>query len=480
MNDEADPATPREGVRIRDRDVHVRSPTHALALDCLTAGIDAAHPRRVVHESIEFEGNVLRIDETEYDLSDYEELVVLGGGKATATVTVELETILGDRITDGVIVTNDPRETDHVQVETASHPVPDEAGVAGGRAVLDRATTCGARTLVLGVITGGASALLPAPAGNIGLPELQETTSALLEAGATIDEINAVRKHLSAIKGGRLAAALGTEAEGSPDVACLLCSDVVGDDPGTIGSGPLVPDETTFEDALDVVDRYDLDVPSMVRDRLDRGVAGEIPETPKPGDPIFDRVSIHLLASSLSACLAARDAASGISGADSNTPTRTDGEAIVLSSRIRGEAAEAAISAAGIAEEIVASGNPIEPPAVVVSGGETTVSVTESGEGGPNQEFALSAALELDVSGVVVAAVDTDGIDGPTEYAGAIVSAETVSADGPITPAEAAHALATNDVTPPLERASATIETGKTGTNVNDLRVIVVPEDAGE
>ncbi|MFC6614580.1 glycerate kinase [Halopenitus salinus] len=472
--DSASESTP-EGVRIRDREEHARSPAHALALNCLAAGIDAAHPRRVVHDSIGLDGETLLIDGSEYDLADYDDIVVLGGGKATATVTVELESILGDRITDGVIVTNDPRDSERVRVETASHPVPDEAGVAGARAVLERARTCGDRTLVLGVITGGASALLPAPAEGIDLSQLQETTTALLEAGATIDEINAVRKHLSAIKGGRLAAALGAEVGGSPDVACLLCSDVVGDDPGTIGSGPLVPDETTFEDAIEVLDRYGLDLPDAIHDRLERGASGEVPETPKPGDPVFDRVSIHLIASSLTACLAARD-----EGRDSEAIEGADRESIVLSSRVRGEAAEAAISASAVAEEIAASGNPVEAPAVVVSGGETTVSVSESGEGGPNQEFALSAALELDVDGVVVAAVDTDGIDGPTEYAGAIVDAGTVSDAGPISPTEAEGALSSNDVTPVLERASATIETGKTGTNVNDLRVIVIPEDADE
>ena len=443
-----------ESVRIDNRTELGRSAAHDLALDCLAAGIEAAHPRSVVRERLTYEDEVLRIDGTPYDLRNYDEVLVLGGGKAAGPVAVELERLLGDALAGGVVVTNDPRETDRVEVREGSHPVPDEAGVAGAQAVYERAREATAETLVLGVMTGGASALLPAPGEGIDLDDLRETTQTLLEAGATIDEINAVRKHLSAIKGGKLAAAAAPAA-----VACLLFSDVVGDDPSTIGSGPFVPDETTFRDAREVFEVHDVSAPEAVRERLDRGEAGEVPETPKPGDALFERVTTFTVASSLTACEAAREAA-----ADS------DHEAIVLSSRIRGEAREAAKSAVAIGEEIRETGNPVEPPAVVVTGGETTVTVRGDGEGGPNQEYALGAAGELDEPDVVVAAVDTDGIDGASEYAGGIVTADTV------TTGDASAALATNDATPVLEAARAAIEMGPTGTNVNDLRVLVVEE----
>lgn len=443
-----------ESVGIDNRTELGRSAAHELALDCLAAGIEAAHPRNVVRDRLAYEDGILRIDGTPYDLGEYDEVVVLGGGKAAAPVAVELERLLGDALAGGVVVTNDPRETDRVEVRTGSHPVPDEDGAAGAEAVIERARETTAESLVLGVMTGGASALLPAPGEGVDLDDLRETTETLLEAGASIDEINAVRKHLSAIKGGKLAAAAAPA-----EIACLLFSDVVGDDPSTIGSGPFVPDETTFRDAREVFEVHDLEAPEAVRERFERGEAGEVPETPKPGDVLFERVTTFTVASSLTACLAARDAAAD-----------ADHEAMVLSSRIRGEAREMAKSAVAVGEEIRETGHPVEPPAVVVTGGETTVTVRGDGEGGPNQEYALGAAVELEEPGVVVAAVDTDGIDGASEYAGGIVAADTV------TKGEASAALATNNAEPVLEAADAAIETGPTGTNVNDLRVVVVED----
>jgi hydroxypyruvate reductase len=264
--------------------------------------------------------------------------------------------------------------------------------------------------------------------------------------------MNAVRKHLSAVKGGLLA-----RAAHPATVVSLVFSDVVGDDLDVIASGPTVPDTSTFADALDVLDRYGVAVPDAVEDRLERGAAGDLPETPDPGDPAFDRTTAHVLADNFTALSAARDAAEA-AGFD----------ALVLSSRVRGEAREAAKVHAGIAEECAATGNPVEPPAVLLSGGETTVTVRGSGRGGRNQEFALSAALEL-ATDVVVASVDTDGIDGSTDAAGALVDASTVE-----DPGAARRALADNDAFGYLDDRGATVYTGRTGTNVNDLRALVV------
>ncbi|RBI59271.1 glycerate kinase [halophilic archaeon] len=435
----------------------------AVARSCIDAGIEAAHPATVVGDSVALTGDELTVDGTVYDLSSYEDVVVLGGGNAAGTVAAALESILGERLTDGVVVTDVPEPTTTIDVVDGSHPVPDERGLAGAERILDRAGEATADTLVLGVVTGGGSALLPAPAGDVTLDDLQTVTDDLLGSGATIHEINAVRKHLSAIKGGRLAAAAAPAT-----VVGLVFSDVVGDDLDVVASGPLVPDASTFADALDVVDRYDVALPPRVEHHLERGVDGDVAETPAPGADAFATVDVHVLANGLTALTAAGDAA-----ADRGyTP-------LVLSSRVRGEAREAAKTHVGIAEEVRATGHPIAPPAVVLSGGETTVTLSDdAGAGGPNQEFALSAAIELDADGVVVGSVDTDGIDGASDAAGAIVDGETTER----TSMDARAALAANEASPFLEAAGALVETGPTGTNVNDLRVLVVAdaEEGGE
>ncbi|MFC7044979.1 glycerate kinase [Halobacteriaceae archaeon GCM10025711] len=425
---------------------------HELALDCVEAGIRAARPDRVVTEAVSLDDGVLEIDGRAYDLAGYDEVVVLGGGKAAAHVAAALETVLGDRIAGGVVVTDDPVATDRVEVLPGDHPVPSERGVESTRRVLDRAAAADEDTLVLAVITGGGSALLAAPADGVSLADLQATTDALLESGATIHEVNAVRKHLSAVKGGHL-----VRAAAPATVAMVVFSDVVGNDLDVIASGPTVPDTSTFADALDVVDRYDLAMPDAVRDRLEQGARGVVPETPPAGDSAFDRVTSHVLADGFTALDAARTVAD-----------ERGFETLLLSSRVRGEAREAATTHVAVAEECLATGNPVTPPAVVLSGGETTVTVRGDGEGGPNQEFALSAAIDLP-DGVVLASVDTDGVDGTTDAAGALVDGTTVDDVG-----AARDALAANDAYPYLAARNALVRTGQTGTNVNDLRVVVV------
>jgi len=440
-------------VTVTDRASLARSPAHDLALDCLLAGVEAAHPERVCRDAVALTGDQLRVEDAVYDLDAYDDLVVLGGGKAAGQVAAVLEDVLGDTLAGGVVVTDDPVPTDCVDVVEGSHPVPDEAGIDGTRRVRERAEDAGADTLVLAVVTGGASALLPAPVEGVGLGDLRATTDALLDSGAAIEEINAVRKHLSRVKGGRLAAAAAPAT-----VVTLAFSDVVGDDLAVIGSGPTVPDPTTYDDALAVFSRYGLDVPASVRGHLDGGAAGDRPETPGPGELPGGRA--HVLATAWTAIDAARSVAR-----DRGYGT------LVLSSRVRGEAREQGLAHAAVAAEMSTTGNPVEPPAVVLSGGETTVTVTGDGDGGPNQEFALRAALELDAG--VLAAVDTDGRDGATDAAGAIVDGDTV--DRPDVAAQGRDALADNDALPFLDDRGALVRTGRTGTNVNDLRVLVVP-----
>nr|WP_274326199.1 DUF4147 domain-containing protein [Halosimplex aquaticum] len=437
-----------------DRADLARTDAHEVVLDCLEAGIAAARPERVLADALSLSGDQLRIAGEVYDLHAYEDVLVLGGGKAAGQVAAALEERIGDAVDGGVVVTDDPVGTERVEVVEGSHPVPDDTAADGARRIRERAAAAGDRTLVFAVITGGGSALLPAPAGDLSLADVRDTTAALLESGAEIAEINAVRKHLSAIKGGRLAAAAAPAT-----VVTLAFSDVVGDDLGVIASGPTAPDPTTYDDALAVLDRYDLAVPPEVRTHLRAGAAGDRPESPGP-DADFGHVREHLLADAWTAIDAARAVAEGAGY-----------ETAVLSSRIRGEAREQGLAHAAVAEEIAATGNPVEPPAVVLSGGETTVTVRGDGAGGPNQEFALRAALELP-EGAVLGAVDTDGRDGGTDAAGALVDGQTI-ADTEAA-AAARDALADNDAEPFLADRGALVRTGRTGTNVNDLRVLLV------
>ena len=438
-----------------DRNAHAKTDAHETALACLEAGIRAARPDAVLERAVTLEGDHLQVGDREYDLADYECVVVLGGGKAAGGVARALEDIL--EIDDGVVVTTDGADCNRVDVLEGDHPTPSERNVEGTRRVLECASESDEETLLLAVVTGGASALWCAPADGLTLADLRETTTALLESGASINEVNAVRKHCSAIKGGHLA-----RVASPATVATLAISDVVGDDPSVIGSGPTVPDPSTFDDALAVLERYDLRsrVPETVVDRLEAGTAGDVAETPVEDDPAFDRSDWHPLANGRTAIDAAREVA------------RERGyETAVLSSQIRGEAREAGRFHTAVAEEVLEVGDPISPPAAVLSGGEVTVTVRGDGAGGPNQELALAAALEFAEEGTdaVLASVDTDGIDGPTDACGAIVDGETLDEVG-----EARRALEDNDAYGALEREGALLETGYTGTNVNDLRMVVL------
>ncbi|ATW86993.1 hydroxypyruvate reductase [Halohasta litchfieldiae] len=444
---------------IENRDRLTTTEAHETAVECVEAGIEAGHPRRIVRDAVGLNGDSLRIAESTYDLGNYEEIVVLGGGNAAAHVAVALEAILSDRIDRGVVVTDDPVETERVTVHEGDHPVPSERAVDGTRELLAAADAADEDTLVLATITGGGSALLPAPAGDVSLADLQSTTDSLLTSGADIHEINAVRKHLSALKGGRLA-----RRAAPATVVSLIFSDVVGNDLSVIASGPVAPDESTFDEALAVLERYGIDAPEAVVAHLEGGASGEVDETPGADDPALAAVSNHVVADGMTVLEAAQAAAA-----------ERGYETLVLSSRVRGEARDAATTHVAIAEEVRATDTPISPPAVVLSGGETTVTIRGNGSGGPNQEFATSAALELDdgkedgEGQIVVAAVDTDGIDGATDVAGALIDETTVE-----DPEAAREALAENDVYPYLESRDALVLTGATGTNLNDLRVMVV------
>jgi hydroxypyruvate reductase len=442
-------------VAFDNRERLARSPAHETALACLEAGVEAALPERAVKRDLAVDGETFRVGSETYDLTAYDRVLVLGAGKATGRLTRALMALLGDRLDGGCVVRDAPAdpEIDRVESVVGEHPVPGEGSVAGAERVLELAGSCDGRTLVLAPFTGGGSALLAAPAGGLSLAALRQVTEALLSAGAAIDEVNAVRKHCSAVKGGRLARACAPGTVVTP-----LVSDVVGDDPAVIASGPTVPDPTTYAEALAVLERRGIEAPA-VREHLEAGRDGAHDETPKPDDPAFERGSAHLLASGRTAIEAAAEAA------------RERGyDPCVLSATVEGEAREAGRFHAAVAREVAESGSPVGPPTVLLSGGECTVTVEGDGTGGPNGEVALAAALELaDGADAVLASTDTDGRDGSTDAAGALVDAGTVT-----NPREARDALGRNDSHGYLGGRGALLRTGRTGTNVNDLRVVVV------
>ncbi|WP_313693516.1 glycerate kinase type-2 family protein [Halorarum halobium] len=442
---------------IENRDALGDGDARELALDCVAAAIEAASPERATRDAVSLDGDVLAVADAAYDLSAYEDVLVVGGGKAAHGVASALESVLGDRITDGLVVTKHDADLDRVRPVTGDHPLPTERNVEATTELLDTLAAAGSGTLVLFVVTGGASSLLTAPAGDLTVEDVRATTEQLLEGGAPIDAVNGVRKHLSAVKGGRAA-----RAAAPATVVTLALSDVVGNDLSTVGSGPTVPDDTTFSDALATFDRHGLTPSPAVSDHLEAGVAGRVAETPFGDDPTVGGAGSHLLCDNAVALEAARSVAADAGHAP-----------VVLSSRLRGEAREVGTAFAGIAEECAVGGDPVEPPAVILAGGECTVTVADDpGEGGPNQEFVLSGALAL-TEQAVVAAVDTDGEDGSSDVAGAIADHGTV---GDADRARASEHLDANDAGTYLSPIGATIRTGPTGTNVNDVMVAVVPE----
>jgi hydroxypyruvate reductase len=440
---------------ITNRETIIKSPAHEVAIDCIELAINAVQPESVTNAAVRLDNNTLRVTDAEYDLTTYDRAVIVGGGKAAAGITDALEPLIEDHLSGGIIVTKHRSMSTDIEYTAGDHPIPTETNIEATSELLEVVQAGDERTLVLFILTGGASALLTDPAGEISVDDIQTVTEQLLESGVPIQDINAVRKHLSDIKGGRLA-----RRAAPATVVGLIMSDVVGNDLSTIGSGPTVPDETTYSDALDVFEENDITPPDAVHAHIKTGIANQIPETPFPDDPAFHHVENHLIADNKTALDAARSVAKNAG----YTPT-------VFSKSMSGEAKQAAKPFVDVCEEIAATGHPIEPPGVLLAGGECTVTVSgNSGDGGPNQEFALSAALEL-TEDVVISAVDTDGEDGSSDVAGAIVDAETVT-----DPASARFHLKKNDAGTYLAKKNARIRTGPTGTNVNDLFVGVIPK----
>jgi len=432
------------------------------AVTIFNEGLQAVEPATAVKRYCRLEEDQLSINNWTFNLKRYNNIFIIGAGKAAAPMAAALEDILGKRITDGIInVKYDHTvELEQVRLIEAGHPLPDKHGQRGAEEILNLAKDAKKDDLVLCLISGGGSALLPLPFPGLSLKDKQETIKVLLACSATIHEINAIRKHTSMLKGGRLA-----RAAYPATLVSLILSDVVGDDLDVIASGPTVPDSSTFLQCRDVFSKYNIinKLPDAVVKHIHAGVKGEVSETPKDNDPVFKKTHNLIIGSNIETLMAAKHKAETLGY-----------NVLVLSSMIEGETLHVARVHGAIAREISKTGHPLAPPACILSGGETTVTLKGTGLGGRNQEFALAAAI--DIAGnenIVVLSGGTDGTDGPTDAAGALADATTMerAAEMGLNPQ---HFLANNDSYHFFQKLGDLLMTGPTNTNVMDLRIVLV------
>ena len=422
----------------------------------------AADPKQAVHQAFMYNGNVLSTPTKQYDLNAYRNIYILSAGKAALSMAEAVGEILGERISRGCVVTTHGTKgiLRNLTIFEGGHPVPDQEGGEGAKECLEQARTANADDLVLVLLSGGASALLPCPSPGISLRDKRLVTEQLLRCGAPINEVNTVRKHLSCIKGGRLAAEIHPATS-----ITLILSDVLNGDLSTVASGPTVPDPSTFSQAISIFKRYNLwsRAPKMVKRSLERGSKGKSPETPKPGDPIFERAESFIVSDNRPAVQAAEDKARLLGF-----------QVLVLSTSLQGEAREVARVFGAMAWEIHRSGRPLSRPACILAGGELTVAVKGRGLGGRAQEFALAAALQINrLPETIIAGFGTDGLDGPTVAAGAWAGGTTLKRAEEAGLSAVQH-LMDNNAFGFFKPLRDLIVTGPTGTNVNDLYVLLM------
>ncbi len=430
-----------------------------IALDVIEYALTAIDSYEVVKALVMLQGNTLRVASLTYDLSNIGDIYIVGGGKGSSSIAEALEHILGDRIKKGLVIEKrgQGRKLRRVDVTEAGHPVPDEDGVEASKKIIEIGKNAKTDDLFFACITGGCSALMTLPAEGISLEDVEKVTDLLLMCGAEIQEINAVRKHISEVMGGRLA----LHIHPAEVIGLIVVDEVAG-----LPWGPTVADTTTFRDAISVLKKYALweKVPVSVRKHLEK--ADPKQETPKVSD--FEREGVKarnfVLASSENVCEAARKRAEQLGHSS-----------MILSTVMEGESREVGIALAGIAKETEKSSRPLKPPCVLVVGGETTVTITgEPGEGGRNQEFALAASLKIDGSRrIVIASIGTDGTDGPTDIAGGIVDGYTLERTKE-KKIDLFQNLRTHNSSYVFRQLDDAIFTGSTGTNVMDLRLLVV------
>lgn len=435
-----------------------------ILIEIANRAIASADSSSAMARRLRLEEGRLRVGTQEFDLSEVERIIVVGGGKASGNMAEVLDEKLGDRVTGGVVIVPKGATSKYrarkIEFVEAGHPLPTEAGVRGAERMMDLVSGLGPRDLVICLLSGGGSALVTLPADGISLSELRETTQLLLKSGASIQEVNAVRKHLSNIKGGQLA-----KAAHPARVITLLISDVVGDRLDTIASGPTYPDPTTYSNALEVIEKYGLTekIPRNVLKRLKLGAGGKVPETPKPGEKYFLNTYHEIIASNADAVRAAVEVG------------KSHGLNVsVLTETMQGEAREVGTHLAAVVKDVMEASKPASKPALLISGGETTVTVKGEGLGGRNQELALSVAIGISgLRNVAVASFSTDGIDGPTDAAGALADGFTLKRAEHLGLDPAAY-LKRNDSYSFFKELEDLLITGPTGTNVMDVALLWV------
>ena len=429
----------------------------------LLSAIEAVKPDQLIRQKIGLKNDILKIEDQQFKLNEYNRIYVIGAGKASAVMAREMENMLGERIFYGVISVKygHGRACRKLRILEAGHPILDENGIQAASQILQIAKDANEDDLVLCLLSGGGSALLEKPPEGVLLADLQKLFNLLLSCGANIEEMNIVRRHLSMIKGGQLARAI------SPATCInLILSDVIGDPLESIASGPTAPDPATFQDAWGIIEKYKLGdlLPVSIKEYLEKGLKSEIPDTLKEGDAVFKKVHNFILGNNLGALKTAQKTAEDL-GFNS----------IILSSRVQGEAREVAKVTAAVAQEIIHRDIPLPRPACVLIGGETTVTLKGKGKGGRNQELALSALIAMrNVDGhYLIASCGTDGTDGPTDAAGGMVDPEIwdrVRESG-LLPEKF---LENNDAYTFLEQTGGLIKTGPTGTNVMDIILVLI------
>jgi len=445
----------------------------------MAAAIQSVEPGAAVAQYMRLEDERLIISEQVYNLNKYRRIFLIGAGKAGAPMAGTAAEILGRRLNESIIIVKEghtgsyilhdvdygktinahaPEHTVVIRILEAGHPLPDERGVIGAQQIEDLLSGTQPDDLVICLISGGGSALLVSPSPGITLDDMQELTTYLLACGANINEINTLRKHLDRVKGGGLAGMAAPAA-----VATLILSDVIGDPLDVIASGPTVPDPSTYEQAYQILEKYDLlgRVPRSITTHLKKGQRGELPETPKPGDPLFERVQNVIIGSNIQAARAAV-----------NQAQKEGLHTLLLTTWLQGEARQAGRFLAAVGHQINADNQPVVRPACVVVGGETTVTIKGDGLGGRNQEMALGAVSGFDgLPDSALITLATDGGDGPTDAAGAVVTGETQyqAHQMGFSPDDF---LARNDSYNFFEPLGDLLKPGPTHTNVNDLALL--------
>ncbi len=441
------------------RDLHIM---RGMARKIFFEALWAADPKNTISAHVSLHQEILKVGVKRFPLSRYKRIFVAGCGKASAAMAYRLEKILGSRITAGLVNVKygHTQELKRIRLQEAGHPLPDAQGLEGAQEMVRMLSHLTEHDLVIFLISGGGSALLPFPSPGITLKEKQEVTDLLLGCGANIQEINTLRKHLSLLKGGGLARRVAPAT-----LISLILSDVIGDPLDAIASGPTVPDSTTFGDCARILDRYALweKIPLAVAQHIREGLKGNREETLKAGEPALAKVYNLVVGNNLLAMKAAQKKAQDLGY-----------RPFLLSSLIEGETREVAKVHAAIAKEVLRTKNPVSPPACILSGGETTVTLNGKGKGGRNQEFSLAAALEIaGWSEMVILSAGTDGTDGPTDAAGAFADGETVQRAKALGLDPWAF-LEENNSYSFFQALEDLLITGPTGTNVMDLRIFLV------